>query len=102
MTTIPEEHSKPNEDMGKLRSLVEMIAKQIHPDTMKITSLIVGLKNIKNVNEALELSDPLSEKLMDIQIDLYALIKDIMKERGMPETAVIALDTCLKKPGIKF
>ena len=60
---------------------MEEMANKIHPDATKIAGLVSSLKSLKDVNEVIVLSDGLSERLCNMEIDLYALIKDINKEK---------------------
>ncbi len=78
------------------------IANMIHPDMSKMATLTASLKSIQDINEVIELSDELNDKLCNIQIDLYTLIKDIHKEKKMPGASLDALERLLKGPSMVF
>ena len=85
------------ENPNSLIKLIKDIANKIHPDSTKMAHLTSALKNIKNVNEVLELSENLSDKLCNLEIDLYALIKEISEEKKFPPEMLMVTESILSQ-----
>jgi DnaJ-class molecular chaperone len=81
-----------------IREAMEKIANKIHPDATKLASLTSALKRFKDVHEVLELSDDLSDRFCNLEIDFYSLIKDINTEKNVPEGMMRATEEVLKRP----
>lgn len=83
---------------GDFKKLIGEMANKIHPDSTKLVSLVSALKSIKDVNKVIELSEDLSDKLCNMEIDLYALIKDIHEEKEVPKAMLEAMEAVLERP----
>ena len=92
------ENLKDEEGLKGLKEMMREMVERIHPDIGKVASLTAALKRIQDTNEVLELSEDLSDKLCNIQLDLHSLIKEIIKEKELPDASLHAMEAVLGLP----
>ena len=87
------------EDRAKFNEAMNMMLNMINPHLEDVMRLAKSLRDLNKTEAKLDLPKNIDDKLLNISIDLYAVIKEIEKHFSMNETLCKTIEEVIIRGG---